>query len=91
MAHLQTKTKNEKKFPMKMKLTLLAAVILAAIGSSAAIAGRDKAPDTKKPAGMSCCATAPEAPAPAAEKETPAKTEGMSCHSESKAAKSCCK
>lgn len=78
---------------MKTKLTLLAAVIIAAIASSAALAGRDTpvTPNTK-PAGMGCCAAAPKpsAPAPASEKETPA-PKGMSCHSAPAATKSCCK
>ncbi|MBL9155421.1 MAG: hypothetical protein JNK37_23285 [Verrucomicrobiales bacterium] len=78
---------------MKIKLTLLAAVIVAAIASSAAIAGRDTpiTPNTK-PAGMGCCAASPKAsaPAPSSEKEAPAQT-GMSCHSAPAATKSCCK
>jgi hypothetical protein len=69
---------------MKTKLTLLAAVILAGVGTSIAL---DTAtPATDKPAGMSCCAKMPKAPAPAADKDAPATT-GMSCHSDAPAAK----
>lgn len=81
---------------MKTKLTLLAAVILAGIGTSVALDTATPAAD--KPAGMSCCAKGPKAPAPAADKDTPAAT-GMSCHSNAAAVKdaapvktkSCCK
>ncbi len=78
---------------MKIKLTLLAAVIIAAVASSAAFAGRDKpATPNTKPAGMSCCAAAPKAatPAPVSEKDAPAE-KGVSCHSATPVAKSCCK
>ncbi len=81
---------------MKTKLTLLAAVILAGIGTSIALDTATPAAD--KPAGMSCCAKMPKAPAPAADKDAPATT-GMSCHTDVAAtkdaapvkAKSCCK
>lgn len=81
---------------MKMKLTLLAAVLLAGIGTSIALDTATPAAD--KPAGMSCCAKMPKAPAPTADKDAPATT-GMSCHSDAPAAKdaapvkakSCCK
>lgn len=82
---------------MKTKLTLLAAVILAGIGSTVALAGLDKAaPATDKPAGMSCCAKMQTAPTPTADKAAPATT-GMSCHANATAqdaapvkTKSCC-
>ncbi len=69
---------------MKTKLTLLAAVILAGIGTSLALDTATPAAD--KPAGMSCCAKMPTAPAPTADKDAPATT-GMSCHSDAPAAK----
>ncbi len=69
---------------MKTKLTLLAAVILAGIGTSFALDAARPASD--KPAGMSCCAKVQKAPAPAAEKDVPAAT-GMSCHPDTPAAK----
>ena len=86
---------------MNMKLALLAVVTLVVIGTSAAIAGRDKSPTSApaghQSAGMSCCATGKKAPAPAADKDAPAKS-GMSCHStpaapksKTAAPKSCCK
>jgi hypothetical protein len=84
---------NRKNPTMKIKLTLLAAVIIAAVASSAAIAGRDKpATPNMKPAGMSCCAAAPKAatPAPVSEKDAPAQ-KGMRCHSAAPVAKGCCK
>lgn len=84
---------------MKTKLTLLAAVILAGIGSSVALAD----PHATTPAGdqhasMKCCAMGQKASAPAADKSAPATT-GMSCHPDAGAAKeaapvkskSCCK
>ncbi len=78
---------------MKTKLTLLAAVILAGVGTSIAL---DTA-TAEKPAAMSCCAKMPKAPAPAADKDAPATT-GMSCHSDTAVAKDaapvkkgCCK
>ena len=80
---------------MKTKLTLLAAVILAGIGTSVAL--DTAAPAADKPAGMSCCAKMPQAPAPTADKDAPATT-GMSCHANATAkdaapvkAKGCCK
>lgn len=81
---------------MKMKLTLLAAVILAGIGTSVALDTATPAAD--KATGMSCCAKMPKAPAPTADKDVPATT-GMSCHSDAPAskdaapvkAKGCCK
>ena len=80
---------------MKSKLILLAAVILAGIGTSVAL--DTAAPVADKPAGMSCCAKMPKAPAPAADKDAPATT-GMSCHANATAkdaapvkAKGCCK
>ena len=81
---------------MKTKLTLLAAVILAGVGTSIALDSTTPAAD--KPAGMSCCAKMPKAPAPTADKDASATT-GMSCHSDAPAAKdaaqvkakSCCK
>jgi len=76
---------------MNKKLTLLAAVILTAIGSSAALAGREKMPASEKAAGMSCCAAGSKAPAPAAEKEVPAESKGLNCHRTAAAPKSCCK
>ena len=69
---------------MKSKLTLLAAVILAGIGTSLAL--DTAAPVADKPAGMSCCAKMQKAPAPATDKDVPAST-GMSCHSNAPAAK----
>lgn len=69
---------------MKMKLTLLAAVILSGIGTSIALDTAATAAD--KPAGMSCCAMMPKAPAPAADKDATATT-GMSCHLDAPAAK----
>lgn len=81
---------------MKTKLSLLAALIFAGIGTSVAL---DPAtPTAEKPAGMSCCAKMPKAPAPAADKDAPATT-GMSCHPDVAAtkdaapvkAKGCCK
>ena len=69
---------------MKTKLTLLAAVILAGIGTSIALDSTTPAAD--KPAGMSCCAKGQKAPAPSADKDVPATT-GMSCHSNAPAAK----
>lgn len=69
---------------MKTKLTLLAAVILAGIGTTLALDTVTPAAD--KPAGMSCCAKMPKAPAPAADKNAPATT-AMSCHSDAPAAK----
>ena len=69
---------------MKTKLTLLAAVILAGIGTSIALDTATPAAD--KPAGMSCCAKMPKAPAPTADKDAPAAT-GMNCHSDAPAAK----
>ena len=82
---------------MKTKLTLLAAVILAGIGSTVALAGLDKAvPATDKPAGMSCCAKMQPVPTSTADKAAPATT-GMSCHANATAqdaapvkTKSCC-
>ena len=72
---------------MKTKLTLLAAVILAGIGSTVALAGLDSAsPAADKPAGMSCCAKSPKVAAATADKEAPAPT-GMSCHTDKQAAK----
>jgi hypothetical protein len=80
---------------MKSKLILLAAVILAGIGTSVAL--DTAAPAADKPAGMSCCAKMPQAPAPTADKDAPATT-GMSCHANATAkdaapvkAKGCCK
>ncbi len=69
---------------MKTKLTLLAAVILAGIGTSIALDTATPAAD--KPAGMSCCAKGQKAPAPSADKDAPATT-GMSCHTDAPAAK----
>ncbi len=69
---------------MKSKLTLLAAVILAGIGTSVAL--DTAAPAADKTAGMSCCAKMLKAPAPAADKDAPATT-GMSCHLDAPAAK----
>lgn len=83
---------------MKTKLALLAAVILAGIGSTAVIAGRDATtpttPVADKPAGMSCCAMGQKLPAKPADKDVPA-TNDMSCHTGTPAApvarKGCCK
>lgn len=81
---------------MKSKLTLLAAVILAGIGTGFAL---DTAtPVADKPVGMGCCSKMQKAPAPTAVKDVPA-TPGMSCHSDAPAnkeaapvkAKGCCK
>ena len=69
---------------MKTKLTLLAAVILAGVGTSIAL--DSITPEADKSAGMSCCAKMPKAPAPAADKDVPATT-GMSCHLDAVAAK----
>lgn len=69
---------------MKTKLILLAAVILAGIGTTLALDTATPAAD--KPAGMSCCAKMPKAPEPAADKAAPATT-GMSCHSDAPVAK----
>lgn len=73
---------------MKSKLTLLAAVILAGIGSTVAIAGLDTAtpstPAADKPAAKSCCAMKETAPATSADKDA---ASGMSCHSNAPAAK----
>lgn len=81
---------------MKTKFTLLAAVILAGIGTSIALDTATPAAD--KPADMSCCAKMPKASAPTTDKDVPA-TSGMSCHSDAAAtkdaapvkAKGCCK
>lgn len=72
---------------MKTKLALLAAVILAGIGSTVAIAGRDTVPPVReKPAGMSHCDMGNMKHDQAG---------GMSCHSGGQAAApvkgSCCK
>lgn len=81
---------------MKTKFTLLAAVILAGIGTSIAL---DIAtPATDKPADMSCCAKMSKASAPTPDKDAPTAS-GMSCHSDAAAtkdtalmkAKGCCK
>ncbi len=69
---------------MKSKLILLAAVILAGIGTSVALDTATPAAD--KPAGMSCCPKMPKAPAPTADKDAPTTT-GMSCHSDAAVAK----
>lgn len=69
---------------MKTKLTLLAAVILAGIGTSIALDTATPAAD--KPAGMSCCDKMQKAPAPTADKDAPA-TPGMICHPDAAAAK----
>jgi|UniRef100_UPI0037844F44 hypothetical protein len=69
---------------MKTKLTLLAAVILAGIGTSVAL--DTTAPAADKLAGMSCCAKMPKASAPAADKDAAATT-GKSCHLNAPAAK----
>jgi len=78
---------------MKTKLTLLAAIVISAIGSSLAIAGRDSntassAPKTSapaKPAAMGCCAMGAMNHG----------TDGTDCHAAKDTApakpKSCCK
>ena len=73
---------------MKTKLALLAAVILAGIGSTTAIAGKDwnyfpaapKASEADKPAAMGCCAMGSMDHAKPAEQNAAAPA-GMSCHS----------
>lgn len=67
---------------MKTKLTLLAAVILAGVGTSIAL---DTA-TVEKPSAMSCCAKMPKAPVPTADKDAPATT-SMSCHTDTAVAK----
>lgn len=70
---------------MKTKLTLLAAVILAGIGTTVALAGLDTAkPTAEQPAGMSCCAKMQKDPATTVDKGTPASA-GTSCHSDATA------
>jgi len=69
---------------MKTKLTLLAAAILAGIGTGFALDTATPAAD--KPVGMSCCSKMQKATAPTAEKDVPATT-GASCHSDTAAAK----
>lgn len=71
---------------MKSKLTLFAAVILAGIGSTAAIASLDADKPADKPAAMSCCAVVKKAPATTADKDAPATT-SMSCHANGQTAK----
>ncbi|GEM_PF-3169714 len=73
---------------MNTKLTLLAVVLFAAVGSSVAIAGRDKTPAPK--GGTSCCATVKKDTPPAPKNEAPKNTEER-CHVAAPAAKSCCK
>ncbi len=70
---------------MKIKLTLLSAVILVGIGSTLAIASREDhdATDDKLVA-TNCCAMKGTAPAVAAEKGA---ASGMSCHSNATVAK----
>jgi len=89
---------------MRIKLALLAAMTLVAIGSSVAIAGRHNTarptatPKADAPVGMSCCGLGRQASAPVETKDVAAKS-GMSCHATDEAAqpgaaakpRSCCK
>lgn len=73
---------------MNTKLILLAAVLFAAVGSSVALAGRDKTPAPKS--STSCCATAKN-DATSVPKNGAPKNAEESCHVAAPAAKSCCK
>ena len=72
---------------MNTKLILLAAVLFAAVGSSVALAGRDKAPAPRS--STSCCATVKNGTSSVPKNEAPKNAE-ESCHVAAPAAKGCC-